>query len=108
MILKDKRPATITAADNIKIFLGNVRGLFEEAYIGGVPAAVREKYFYSLLCLFIGALLQRCMIMVKDRVNTRKKWPGFHNIHPTKYDIFLPPDIILFFRHLEDASIVSM
>ncbi len=43
MILKDKRPATITAADNINIFLGNVRGLFEEAYIGGVPAAVREK-----------------------------------------------------------------
>ncbi|XP_059425366.1 laminin subunit alpha-3-like [Carassius carassius] len=44
MILNDNRPATITVADSINIFLGNVKGLFEEAYIGGVPTAVREKY----------------------------------------------------------------
>lgn len=73
MILNDNRPATITVAKNINIFLGHVKGLFEEAYIGGVPAAVQEKYFYTLLCLFIGAIIQLCMIMVKDRVNTRKK-----------------------------------
>ncbi|XP_016317754.1 laminin subunit alpha-3 [Sinocyclocheilus anshuiensis] len=44
MILNEDRPATITVTDNINIFFGNVKGFFEEAYIGGVPAAVREKY----------------------------------------------------------------
>ncbi|XP_052447159.1 laminin subunit alpha-3 [Carassius gibelio] len=44
MILNDNTPATITVADSITIFFGNVKGLFEEAYIGGVPTAVREKY----------------------------------------------------------------
>uniref|UniRef100_A0A9J8AVS3 Laminin, alpha 3 n=2 Tax=Cyprinus carpio TaxID=7962 RepID=A0A9J8AVS3_CYPCA len=45
MILRDDRPA-IEVRDNINIdiYFGNVKGLFEEAYIGGVPAAVREKY----------------------------------------------------------------
>lgn len=98
MILRDDRPA-IEVRDNINIdiYFGNVKGLFEEAYIGGVPAAVREKYFYSLSCFFfiISALLQLCMILVKHRVNTTKKWPRHVFIilyfSASRYNIVLPP-----------------
>ncbi|KAK9967620.1 hypothetical protein ABG768_002006 [Culter alburnus] len=42
--MNDRRPTTILIKDYINIFLGYVKGLFTEAYIGGVPVAVREKY----------------------------------------------------------------
>ncbi|XP_058615588.1 laminin subunit alpha-3 isoform X2 [Onychostoma macrolepis] len=48
MILNDNRPASINVKENINIFFGNIKGFFEEAYIGGVPAAVREKYYIVL------------------------------------------------------------
>ncbi|XP_067271911.1 laminin subunit alpha-3 [Pseudorasbora parva] len=44
MTMSDRRPTTIVVTDYINIFLGYVKGLFNEAYIGGVPIAVREKY----------------------------------------------------------------
>lgn len=34
----------ITDSHMVVIYLGNVKGLFREAYIGGVPTAVRQKY----------------------------------------------------------------
>ncbi|KAL1251410.1 hypothetical protein QQF64_019206 [Cirrhinus molitorella] len=48
MTLSDSRPTTIVVTDYINIFFGNVRGVFKEAYIGGVPVAVREKYNIGL------------------------------------------------------------
>ncbi|CAM4657101.1 unnamed protein product [Leuciscus chuanchicus] len=44
LIMNIERPITILVRDYINIFLGYVKGLFKEAYIGGVPTAVREKY----------------------------------------------------------------
>ncbi|XP_077082425.1 laminin subunit alpha-3 isoform X1 [Siphateles boraxobius] len=44
LTMNDKRPTTILVTDYINIFLGYVKGLFKEAYVGGVPFAVREKY----------------------------------------------------------------
>ncbi|KAK7126755.1 hypothetical protein R3I94_018067 [Phoxinus phoxinus] len=44
LTMKDKRSTTILVTDYINIFLGYVKGLFKEAYIGGVPNAIREKY----------------------------------------------------------------
>nr|XP_021329128.1 laminin subunit alpha-3-like [Danio rerio] len=44
LTMNDVRPVTITVTDYVNIFLGYVKGLFREAYIGGVPAAIQEKY----------------------------------------------------------------
>ncbi|XP_050951313.1 laminin subunit alpha-3 isoform X2 [Labeo rohita] len=44
MSVATNRPTMITVTSYINILLGNVKGLFEDAYIGGVPLAVREKY----------------------------------------------------------------
>lgn len=62
--MNDKRPTIILVTDYINIFLGYVKGLFKEAYIGGVPIAVQEKYLYSLLFMFIGTFLQFFIFMV--------------------------------------------
>ncbi|XDV22496.1 hypothetical protein PO909_027381 [Leuciscus waleckii] len=64
LIMNIERPITILVRDYINIFLGFVKGLFKEAYIGGVPTAVREKYLYSLLFMFIGTFLQLFIFMV--------------------------------------------
>ncbi|KAG1945758.1 laminin subunit alpha-3 [Pimephales promelas] len=44
LTMNDRRPTTIVVTDYINIFLGYVKGLFKEAYIGGVPITVREKH----------------------------------------------------------------
>ncbi|XP_043079405.1 laminin subunit alpha-3 isoform X2 [Puntigrus tetrazona] len=44
IILSIDNPVTVTVTDSITIYFGKVKGLFEKAYIGGVPAAIREKH----------------------------------------------------------------
>ncbi|XP_065101477.1 laminin subunit alpha-3 isoform X1 [Paramisgurnus dabryanus] len=43
-IFLDKNETAIEIKSQVIIYLGNVKGLFKEAYIGGVPTEVREKY----------------------------------------------------------------
>ncbi|TRY94415.1 hypothetical protein DNTS_027949 [Danionella cerebrum] len=42
--LNNKRPTPLIIKSYIIIFLGYVKGLFNEAYIGGVPAKIRERH----------------------------------------------------------------
>ncbi|XP_057181158.1 laminin subunit alpha-3 isoform X1 [Triplophysa rosa] len=44
MILNVQNTSIQITDSMIVIYLGNVKGLFSEAYIGGVPTAVRQKY----------------------------------------------------------------
>ncbi|XP_051979635.1 laminin subunit alpha-3 isoform X2 [Xyrauchen texanus] len=44
-ITLNNKDIKVQATDSgVNIYLGNVKGFFEEAYIGGVPGEVREKY----------------------------------------------------------------